>query len=77
MPLKYEKWLPKFPSNFVTTIEENRSNFWAFFQLNLVIDDIKDLVMKLFSTTLTDASRRWYESVIHNFGHRDDVMIMS
>jgi hypothetical protein len=61
MPPKYEKWLPKFLGNDVTTAEEHMSNFWAFFQLNPVSDDIEDLVMKLFSTTLTDVARRWYE----------------
>jgi hypothetical protein len=63
MPPKYEKWFPKFPSNDVTTIEEHISDFWAFFQLNLVGNDIKYLVMKFFSTTLTNVARTWYDSL--------------
>jgi hypothetical protein len=63
MPPKYEKWLPKFFGNDVTTIEEHMSNFWAFFQRNLVSDDAEYLMMKLFSSTLTDATRRWHKSL--------------
>jgi hypothetical protein len=37
--------------------------FWAFFQLNTVSDDTKDIVMKLFSSTFTDDARRWYNSL--------------
>jgi hypothetical protein len=40
------------------------SNFWAFFQLQPVSDDDKDLVMKFLSTTLLDASIRWYHGII-------------
>jgi hypothetical protein len=40
------------------------SNFWAFFQLNHVSDDAKDLVMNLFSATLQDVARRWYDSLL-------------
>jgi hypothetical protein len=60
MPPKCEKWLPKFTGTDAISAEENISNFWAFFQLHPVSDDVEDLVMKLFSTTLFDASRRWY-----------------
>jgi hypothetical protein len=63
MPPKYEKWLPKFSGNDVTNVEEHMSNFWAFFQLNLVDDEAEDLVMKLFSATLHDTARRWYDSL--------------
>jgi hypothetical protein len=55
MPPKYEKWFPKFlgndvkfSGNDVTTVEEQMSNFWAFFQLNPMSDDVEDIVMKLF-----------------------------
>jgi hypothetical protein len=63
MPPKYEKWLPKFTGTDVTSAEEHMSNFWAFFQLHPISDDAEDLVMKLFSATLLDASRRWYNSL--------------
>jgi hypothetical protein len=63
MPPTCEKWLPKFLGNDVTTTDEHLSNFWALFQLNPMSDDVEYLVMKLSSTTLTDVSRRWYESL--------------
>jgi hypothetical protein len=63
MPPKYEKWLPKFTGTDAISVEEHMSNFWAFFQLHPISDDAEDLVMKLFSATLYDASRRWYLSL--------------
>jgi hypothetical protein len=63
MPLKFEKWFPKFSGNDVTIVEEHLDNFWAFFQLNLVSDDVEDVVMKLFSSTFVDDARRWYNSL--------------
>jgi hypothetical protein len=39
------------------------SYIWAFFQLNRVSDDVEDLVMKLFSATLQDATKRWYDNL--------------
>jgi hypothetical protein len=63
MPPKYEKWLPKFTGIHAISAEEHMSNFWVFFQLHPVSDDAEDLVMKLFSATLLDASRRWYRSL--------------
>jgi hypothetical protein len=63
MPPKYEKWLPKFTGTDAISAEEHMSNFWAFFQLLHASDDAEDLVMKLFSATLLDASRHWYLSL--------------
>jgi hypothetical protein len=55
--------LPKFTGTDAISVEEHMSNFWAFFQLHPVSDDVEYLVMKLFSATLLDASRRWYLSL--------------
>jgi hypothetical protein len=63
MPPKYEKWLPKFTGTDAINVKEHMSNFWAFFHLHPISDDVEDLVMKLFSATLYDASRRWYLSL--------------
>jgi hypothetical protein len=63
MPPKYEKWFPKFTGTDAISDEEHMRKFWAFFQLHPISDDVEDLVMKLFSTTLYDASRRWYLSL--------------
>jgi hypothetical protein len=63
IPPKYEKWLPKFTGTDVTNVDEHMRKFWAFFHLHPVSDDAEDLVMKLFSTTLLDSSRHWYNSL--------------
>jgi hypothetical protein len=60
MPPKYEKWLPKSTDIDANSAKEHMSNFWAFFQLHPISDDAEYLVIKLFSATLYDASRRWY-----------------
>jgi hypothetical protein len=64
MPPKYEKWLPKFTGTDAISAEDHMSKFWAFFQLHPISDDAEYLVMKLFSATLLDASRRWYNSLL-------------
>jgi hypothetical protein len=38
-------------------------DFYAFFQLHPISDDTEDLAMELFSTTLHDNARRWYDGV--------------
>jgi hypothetical protein len=63
MLAKYEKWFPRFTGNDVTSADDHMSNLWDFFQLNPVSDDDEVLVMKLFSTTLQDVARRWYDSL--------------
>jgi hypothetical protein len=49
MPPRNEKWLPKFIGNGEVSAEDHMSNFWAFFQLHPINDDVEDLAMKLFS----------------------------
>jgi hypothetical protein len=51
IPPKYEKWFPKFTGNDVVNVEDHIS------------DDVEDLAMKLFSTTLHDGARRWYNGL--------------
>jgi len=63
IPPKYEKWFP-FTGIDITSAEEHMRKFWAFFQLHPISDDDEDLVMKLFSGTLIDASRSWYHSLL-------------
>jgi hypothetical protein len=63
MPARYEKWLPKFTSNDVVSAEDHMSNFWAFFQLHPISDDAEDLAMKLFSASMYDGARRWYNGL--------------
>ena len=52
MPPRYEKWLPKFSSNDVVIVEDHP-----------IRDDVEYLAMKLFSITLHDGVRRWYNGL--------------
>jgi hypothetical protein len=63
MPPRYEKWLPRFTGSDEENVEDHMSNFWAFFQLHPISDDVEDLAMKLFSATLHDNARRWYNNL--------------
>jgi hypothetical protein len=63
MPPRYEKWLPKFTGSDEENVEDHMSDFWAFFQLHPISDDAEDLAMKLFSATLHDNARRWYDGL--------------
>jgi hypothetical protein len=48
IPPKYEKWLPKFISNDVISVEDHMRNLWEFFLLHPISDDVEYLAMKLF-----------------------------
>jgi hypothetical protein len=39
------------------------NDFWAFFQLHPISDDAEDLEMKIFSFSLHDDARRWYDGL--------------
>jgi hypothetical protein len=40
-------------------------DFWAFFQLHPISDDVEDLEMKLLSATLHGNDREWYDDLPH------------
>jgi hypothetical protein len=63
MPPKYEKWLPRFTGNDGPRANYHMNDFWAFFQLHPISDDVEDLAMKLFSTTLHGSAREWYDDL--------------
>jgi hypothetical protein len=43
--------------------KDHMDNFWAFFQLHPISDDVEDLAMKLFSATLHGNARKWYDDL--------------
>jgi hypothetical protein len=63
MPPRYEKWLPKFTGSDEENANKHVCDFYAFFQLHPISDDVEDLAMKLFSATLHDNARRWYDDL--------------
>jgi hypothetical protein len=64
MPPRYENWLPRFIGNDGVIVEDHMDNFWDFFQLHPISDDVEDLAMKRFSATLHRNSRKWYDSLL-------------
>jgi hypothetical protein len=64
MPARCGNWLPIFTSSDVDSVKEHMTNFWAFFHLHPISDDIEDLAMKLFSATFHDDARVWYDSLL-------------
>ena len=64
MPPRYDKWLPKFTGNDVVSAEDHMRKFYAFFHLHPINDDDEDLAMNLFSATLYDCARRWYNGLL-------------
>jgi hypothetical protein len=81
MPPKYEKWLPRFTGSDGERPDYHMSNFWAFFQLHPISDDVEDLVMKLFSATLHGNARRWYDNLpaasITSMDQLEETFLMS
>jgi hypothetical protein len=63
MPPKYEKWLPRFTGRDGERSDYHMSDFWDFFQLHPISDDVEDLAMKLFSATLHGNARKWYDNL--------------
>jgi hypothetical protein len=63
MPPKYEKWLLKFTGRDGESYDYHMSDFWDFFQLHPISDDVEDLAMKLFSATLHGNARKWYDNL--------------
>jgi hypothetical protein len=63
MPPWYENWLLRLIGNDGVRAEDHMDNFWAFFQLHPISDDVEYLAMKLFSSTLHGNVREWYDNV--------------
>jgi hypothetical protein len=63
IPLKYEKWLPRFTGGDRERVKYHMSDFWDLFLFHHINDDAEYLVMKLFSATLYGNSRKWYENL--------------
>jgi hypothetical protein len=63
IPLRYVKWLPKFTSSDEENDKDHMHEFYSFFQLQPINDDVEYLAMKLFSVSLHDNARRWYDGL--------------
>jgi hypothetical protein len=63
MPTRYKKWLSRFTGSDGVRADNHMDNFLDFFQLQPISDDAEDLEMKLFSSTLHDNAREWYDDL--------------
>jgi hypothetical protein len=63
IPSRCEKCVPKFTGSDKNNVEDHIHEFWALFQLQPISDDVEYLEMKLFSYTLHDDARRWYDGL--------------
>ena len=63
MPSIYEGCLPRFIGNDEERADYHMNDFYSYFGLHLVDDDVKDVVMKLFPTTLHENARKWYDNL--------------
>jgi hypothetical protein len=58
-----ERWLPKFTGSDGERADFHVNNFYSYFGLHPVDDDVKDVVMKFFPTTLYGNAKRWYDDL--------------
>jgi hypothetical protein len=63
MPEKFDKWLPKFPSNNVIVVENHVDTFYTCFQNHPLSNDDEEVVMKLFATSLVENARKCYNNL--------------
>jgi hypothetical protein len=63
MPFEYINFLPGFNGGDRERADYHMRNFWNFFLSYLVDDYAKDVVMKLFSTTLSHNAKEWYDKL--------------
>jgi hypothetical protein len=66
MPDKYNKWLPKFLGNNIIIAKEHISNFYYSLGEHEVPTENEDVVMKLFSFSLEENSKSWYNGLPTN-----------
>jgi hypothetical protein len=79
MPLSYKKWVPRFFGRDGESPDYHMSQFWEFFQHFPVRDEAEDIVMKLFSSSLHEEAKRWYDSLpaasITSMDHFEEIFL--
>jgi hypothetical protein len=63
MPPRYEDFLPRFSGINGECPESHMIRFWKFFEHFPIDDEAEDVVMKLFSASLHEEARRWFDSL--------------
>jgi hypothetical protein len=79
MPLTYKSHLPRFFGHDGESPDYHMSGFWEFFQYYPVRDEAEDLVMKLFSASLHEEAKKWYDSLpaasITSMDHFEEIFL--
>jgi hypothetical protein len=79
MPLSYKKWVPIFFGRDGESPDYHMSQFWEFFQHFPVRDEAEDIVMKLFSSSLHEEAKKWYDSLpaasITSMDHFEEIFL--
>jgi hypothetical protein len=79
MPLSHKKWVPRFFGRDGESPDYHMSKFWEFFQYYPVRDEAEDLVMKLFSASLHEEAKKWYDSLpaasITSMDHFEEIFL--
>ena len=79
MPLSYKKWVPRFFGRDGESPDYHMSQFWEFFQHFPVRDEAEDIVMKLFSSSLHEEAKKWYDSLpaasITSMDHFEEIFL--
>jgi hypothetical protein len=79
MPLTYKNHLPRFLGRDGESLDYHMSKFWEFFQYFPIRDEAEDLVMKLFSTSLHEGAKKWYDNLpvasITSMDHFEEVFL--
>jgi hypothetical protein len=63
MPFEYKIFFPRFTSGDRERADYHMRKFWNFFLSYPITNDVEDLVMKLFSTSLDCNAREWYDNL--------------
>jgi hypothetical protein len=79
MPLSYKEWVPRFFGRDGESPDYHMSRFWEFFQHFPVRDEAEDIVMKLFSSSLHEEAKKWYDSLpaasITSMDHFEEIFL--
>ena len=79
MALTYKSHLPRFFGHDGESPDYHMSQFWEFFQYFPIRDEAEDLVMKLFSASLHERAKKWYDNLptasITSMDHFEEVFL--
>jgi hypothetical protein len=64
MPPIERIWLPRFTGSDGERVDLHMNDFYSYFGLHPINDDVEDVVMKIFPTTLHRNAKKWYDDLL-------------